>query len=179
MKCFYHEEREAVATCQRCGKGLCKECASKYTPCLCDDCFDAIQHEKRRERQSAEDRQRQKYINALADTRSEFLKTCILGIITGVIGWLLIQASESSSRPPYIFAILVFFSIPFGWKFLTFLQSKIPLSIIGTLWFWVAWLVVKVLLCMLVGIPAFIYQLFKTFFVQSEIKHTQKRKRYR
>lgn len=29
MKCFNHTEREAVATCQKCGKSLCKECAGK------------------------------------------------------------------------------------------------------------------------------------------------------
>ena len=38
MKCFNHEDRDAVATCQKCGKGLCKECAAKHTPCMCDDC---------------------------------------------------------------------------------------------------------------------------------------------
>lgn len=38
MKCFYHEDREAVATCQHCGKALCRACASLYTPCLCVDC---------------------------------------------------------------------------------------------------------------------------------------------
>ena len=43
MRCFNHEDREAVASCQKCGKGLCKECASKYTPCLCDECFARIQ----------------------------------------------------------------------------------------------------------------------------------------
>ena len=27
MRCFYHEDREAVGTCKSCGKGLCRECA--------------------------------------------------------------------------------------------------------------------------------------------------------
>lgn len=35
MKCFSHEDRDAVAYCQHCGKALCRECAEKYTPCLC------------------------------------------------------------------------------------------------------------------------------------------------
>ena len=38
MKCYYHPNREIVATCTECGKGLCKECASKWEPTLCDDC---------------------------------------------------------------------------------------------------------------------------------------------
>lgn len=41
MKCFYHEDREAVAQCVDCNKGLCKECASKYKPILCDDCYNS------------------------------------------------------------------------------------------------------------------------------------------
>ena len=27
MKCFNHEERDAVGTCKSCGKGICRECA--------------------------------------------------------------------------------------------------------------------------------------------------------
>lgn len=38
MKCYYHEDRDAVAMCSQCGRGLCKECAEKRTVILCDDC---------------------------------------------------------------------------------------------------------------------------------------------
>jgi len=27
MRCFYHQDREAVGVCKSCGKGLCPECA--------------------------------------------------------------------------------------------------------------------------------------------------------
>ena len=27
MRCFYHEDREAVGSCKSCGRGLCRECA--------------------------------------------------------------------------------------------------------------------------------------------------------
>jgi hypothetical protein len=27
MRCFYHQDREAVGACKSCGKGLCPECA--------------------------------------------------------------------------------------------------------------------------------------------------------
>ena len=59
MKCFYHEDREAAATCQRCGKGLCRECAAKYTPCLCDECFAALQQEAHAQRVAAAEGRRQ------------------------------------------------------------------------------------------------------------------------
>lgn len=38
MKCFNHTNIDAVATCVDCGKSLCKTCASKYEPILCDEC---------------------------------------------------------------------------------------------------------------------------------------------
>ena len=31
MRCFYHEEKEAVGSCKSCGKGLCRECAVDLT----------------------------------------------------------------------------------------------------------------------------------------------------
>lgn len=27
MRCFYHEDKEAVGSCKSCGKGICRECA--------------------------------------------------------------------------------------------------------------------------------------------------------
>ncbi len=27
MRCFYHQDKEAVGSCRSCGKGLCSECA--------------------------------------------------------------------------------------------------------------------------------------------------------
>ena len=39
MKCFYHTDVDAVAQCVDCGKFLCKDCASKYKPVLCDECY--------------------------------------------------------------------------------------------------------------------------------------------
>lgn len=38
MKCYYHENREAVAYCSVCGKALCQECAGAYNEPLCGDC---------------------------------------------------------------------------------------------------------------------------------------------
>lgn len=28
MRCFYHQDKDAVGTCKSCGKGLCAECAA-------------------------------------------------------------------------------------------------------------------------------------------------------
>jgi prefoldin subunit 5 len=34
MRCFYHEEKQAVGLCKSCGKGICKECAVDLTTAL-------------------------------------------------------------------------------------------------------------------------------------------------
>src|SRR5579863_820975 len=31
MRCYYHEDQEAVGVCKSCGKGLCRECAVDLT----------------------------------------------------------------------------------------------------------------------------------------------------
>lgn len=48
MKCYYHPDREIVAVCTECGKGLCGECASQRNPVLCRDCAAERLQERRR-----------------------------------------------------------------------------------------------------------------------------------
>jgi hypothetical protein len=31
MRCFYHEDREAIGNCKSCGKGVCRDCAVDLT----------------------------------------------------------------------------------------------------------------------------------------------------
>lgn len=44
MKCAQHVEFDAVGTCNSCGRGLCPECVSVFTPPLCGNC--ALAHNK-------------------------------------------------------------------------------------------------------------------------------------
>lgn len=174
MKCFNHTDREAVATCQHCGKGLCKECAALYTPCLCEECAQTLRQEQRARDRAEKNDRRQKYIDALVDTRSEFICTCIYGIIlAAVICFICAQGSTPPDPGQMLgYAVMCFF-VPFGWKLLTYLQSFMPLAIIGTLWFWILWVMIKAVISMVIGVPAFFYQLFKTFFVQGKIQKTR------
>lgn len=171
MECFNHTEREAVATCQRCGKGLCKECAEKHTPCLCDTCAAQIQRDQQQQAQNKEDQRKQKYKAALVDTRGEFIKTAIIGIFFGIffVWYSVTQENVDASFIDYAAQFFVAFCIPFGWKFLTYLQSFFPIFIIGTFWFWIIYGGVKVCFSAIVGIPAFIYQFVKTILTQSKI----------
>ena len=165
MKCFYHTDREAVATCQRCGKALCRECAAKYNPCLCDECKSILDATDRQ----AESDKRQKYLDALVDTRSEFIRACIAGVVVGLVFYSMFAGGGADAGSRVTCFVLGFF-VPFGWKLLTYLQSFIPLTIFGTLGFWLMWLVFKTILSVMLGIPAFIYQLIKTFFVNKKIQ---------
>lgn len=171
MKCFNHPERDAVATCQKCGKGLCRECAEKYTPCMCDSCAAQAKRNQQQQAQNKEEQRKQKYKDALVDSRSEFIKTAVIGIITGIICvWSLIQ--DEKMEPGFVNNVAGFFvgfCIPFGWKFLTYLQSFFPVTIFGTFWFWIIYLGVKAVLSIFIGIPAFIFQLVKTIFTQRKI----------
>lgn len=48
MKCSYHQDREAVGTCSRCGRGICKECTVpvKDTP-ICKNCIGILASQTR------------------------------------------------------------------------------------------------------------------------------------
>lgn len=173
MKCFNHPEREAVATCQKCGKGLCKECAEKYTPCMCDPCAAKVQRDRYQQAQSKEEQRKQKYRDALVDSRSEFITTTAIGILVGIIlVWFMTKTEYGDADASFTDCVGYFFlgiCVPFGWKILTYLQSFFPLSIIGTFWFWIIYGAVKLILSMIVGIPAFFFQLVKTIFNQRKI----------
>ncbi len=48
MKCFFHPDREAIATCVECGKPVCNDCRNKiYGRNFCDQCarLEASKHE--------------------------------------------------------------------------------------------------------------------------------------
>ena len=74
MKCYYHEDRDAVATCQHCGKALCKACASRYTPCLCEECARLLQEQAAQQARTAEEDLRQRDRYARVDTSSGCLR---------------------------------------------------------------------------------------------------------
>lgn len=171
MKCFNHTERDAVATCQKCGKGLCRECAEKYTPCMCDSCAAQTQREQQEQVQNKEEQRKQKYKDALVDTRGEFIKTAVIGIVVGIfLAWYCNRGENvEAGFGDYVGMFCVAFCIPFGWKFLTYLQSFFPLSIFGNWLFWIIYVGVKMVLSAIVGVPAFIYQLVKTILTQSKI----------
>lgn len=169
MKCFYHEDREGVATCQYCGKSLCKECASRHTPCLCDECARILQRKEQECAHADRADKRQKYMDALVDTRAEFIRTCLMGVLVSAIMTLIVMQDGDHTFFSLLLQSAAFFCVPFGWKLLTYLQSFIPLVIVGSFWFWLWWVAFKTFFSVLIGIPALIYQIIKTFVINDKI----------
>ena len=127
--------------------------------------------------QSREEQRRQKYKDALVDTRSEFIKIAMIGILVGIffVWWEATHGSSDSGFLDYIGLFFGAFCIPFGWKFLTYLQSFVPVSLFGTFWFWIIYIAVKAFLSVFAGIPAFIYQLVKTIITQRKINRLEQK----
>ena len=174
MKCFNHVDREAVATCQSCGKGLCRECASKYRPCLCDECY----------QDDVEDAEAMKQLKkkaALVDTNSEMLKTVIQGVVVGVALTLVMAkvfgGYGTFEAGDYVGMGLFFFCVPFGWKGITYIESLIPTPRFFTLlvswYFVVCWVTVKFMLALILGIPLFLFQFIKWIVNLSKISNAK------
>lgn len=102
-----------------------------------------------------EHQRRAQFIAALVDTRQEFLKTCLLGVaVAAVLTLLYANGGGPHTLREMLFVGCYCFFIPFGWKLLTYLQSFLPVTIFGTLWFWLFWICTKGVISIFVGIPA-------------------------
>ena len=176
MKCFNHEDREAVASCQKCGKGLCKECASKYTPCLCDECFARIQQQSAQQAQAAEENRKRKYIASLTYTRGEFFKTCLYGVL--LAGGLLAFTAMGETPFEQIwkdFKITwpYLFCIPFGWRVTGAFKQNAPLALLNNTWAMLAFYGVQIAIAFTLGIPCFIYMFVKMLLAQRKLSKTK------
>ena len=177
MKCFNHEDREAVASCQKCGKGLCKECASKYTPCMCDDCYNALQRQAAQQARTAEENRKKKYVASLTHTRGEFFKTCLYGVL--LCGFLFAFCLFGDTPIKTIInhfkvAAPFLFCIPFGWRLMGGLKQEMPVILVNNTWAMVAFYGVQIALAFVLGIPAFIYMFVRMVLAQRKLNQSDK-----
>ena len=102
------------------------------------------------------------------------MKTCLLGVAVAAVLTLLYAngGGPHTLREMLCVGCYCFF-IPFGWKLLTYLQSFLPVTIFGTLWFWLFWICTKSVISIFVGIPAFVYQAVRTLCNQKRIRQLQ------
>lgn len=158
MKCFYHPELDAVATCLDCGKGLCQECAAAYTPCSCPDCV-------RIKASRAEAAHEKAKNDALIDTNAEFIGACIKGVIASVVIIALMVFTNDSRDPftfgEYLLAGFLFFFFPYGWAFITWFRARFMPSLIVTPALFLILSVIKFAVSWIVGFPCFLYHVYR------------------
>lgn len=151
MKCYYHEERDAVATCKNCGKALCKECASKNNPCMCSECIEKEKNQKIRDKEI-------KRQQALIDTKAEYITAIIKGILSVIIMRILFQILGIDIYNWY--ETLMLFFLPFGWAILTYLEQFLPPLFLNGL-FYLVYIILKFAFSLIIGIFAFAFQTIK------------------
>ena len=137
MGCYYHREQEAAAQCQKCGKVLCRECASLYQTPYCAECAKA---------------------DAEA-VKADTIKLGVLGVIIAITMTIFL-ISDGGNPLSMILPILAFACLPFGWRTLTAITPRmfLMLPIIG----WLIYFFIKVTLSALIGWIAAPVKIYKT-----------------
>jgi hypothetical protein len=148
MNCYEHPIQPAVAQCPDCGKGLCTECATKYSLPICNTC-------------------NKKRINAeRSGIIKELLLTYGMGILLGV---LFVNFANGERYLPLTTAIMLYviFSYIFsgivpGWKTLTRITPAIFLflPIIG----WVLYFIIKLALSLCLGLVMLPIRTFRNIY---------------
>lgn len=122
MNCFYHPGREAVAQCADCSKGLCSECATRFTIPICPECNAA---RRRRELR-------------------EYIVPLLLCALLFVIGY-----NAEFMGPDRLFGAYMLMSVYGGWKFINRFCPFIFVWFSVEAIFW--YFLIKVALSMLIG----------------------------
>lgn len=155
MKCYYHTNQDVVATCTECGKGLCRACADKWEPILCDDC--------------AAERIQQK--------RAKLKRSIVLGVLIFSVGIIIgIITAVQHGRIDYIlegiFMGYVLGGVPNGWISLTKVQPNMFLFLS-----WAGWLLyffIKFLISIVIGLFAFPVNLYRYWKGNKEASEMEK-----
>ena len=189
MKCYYHDNREAVATC-KCGKCLCRECADAHTPIMCSSCWSAHQKELREEVAANrelikrnEENAKIRHIGYIKEDSWAIKKCLILGLVFLIafvlfryftVGFEEVEQSVSLEEKIVsgVFFNLIwgslFFMIPFGWHVLNnFLD---PDTLIG----FCITLPIRIIASCLIGYIAFPYYMVKLLINRIKISKARK-----
>lgn len=70
LSCINHPAEVAVAVCQTCGRGLCRDCSVKYNTQLCDTCLAA---------------NNEQYLQKLRKRKRAYIIAAVIGLLVGLI----------------------------------------------------------------------------------------------
>lgn len=113
MKCFYHNDTDAVGTCAQCGKAACRECIDDIGGALlCKGCM-VLKLRQRAEQTEAQAARRQATRDsAHAKIRASKIIFLVVAILACLIGGASAIASLADPKAPPFFAYMV--GVPFG-----------------------------------------------------------------
>lgn len=151
MKCAYHNNVDAVATCNVCGKALCGACASVIHPPQCIGCY------------------RDGLKSRLVAIRRSFMYDILIGIVVA-IGFPLLCGVFSTSEPDTgLWERVLYFCVPFGWRFFNKITPSFFLWL--PLFGWIIYFGVKFLLSAALGLFIAPYTIWKRI---NEMRQVQK-----
>lgn len=112
MKCYNHPERDAVATCSVCGRGLCKECTDKYTPIMCEKC----KQEKDESKRAQHNAETQRSLSAFRISVANLVVYSILAFLIGYgMAWAICRFFDSQLEyHVYTYYFCIFLFLPFS-----------------------------------------------------------------
>ena len=155
MSCYHHPERESVAQCSQCGKALCRECASLYTPPFCAACA----------------------YSGVSKLKQEIQKLAIMGAFMAFIYVLAIFTTADGEvyRPLYtIVCGIIFGCVPFGWSAL---NSVIPRTILVLpVAGWLIYFFLKLTISIFIGWLALPYKILQAKRVIEAVNQNEQRR---
>ena len=167
MKCYYHHDRDAVATCTRCGKGLCAECADLFDPCLCIDCFNYAEDAKIMDEAFAKEREERAIIEYRNNAKRQFITLSAIGLFVAFAAYcLMFRVGATGSYKYTTLALLVSFCAPFGWEVLTEASNYFfaDREYVVALWFAAFCSILKIVFSFAFGIPCLFFLANRTLF---------------
>jgi len=158
MKCFHHNDKEATATCQRCGKGLCFECTTRFSMLFCEDCI--LSYNK----------------SVIAQMYKGIAVTLIIFVgFMIILGNAKISSIESLGFAKALIPAMMIAFTYWGWQFLS---EKMRFLFFGNVIFWFFYFVIKLSLANIVGLfvgPYKIYTMFNEIHVANKTSAQIKR----
>ena len=164
MKCFYHDNPEAVAQCVHCGKGLCRECAERRTPCLCDDCYSFLNRKKMDEEQRQLEEEQAAAQEAYDEMKRAFFKRLAIGVAVMFFSFsLTLKGLPDSAAEQILLFVCCIWNIgtAFGWNALSSIRRQSDTLVFGTIVFWIIVYTLKAALSMMIGFPCFLFSVGK------------------
>ena len=151
MNCFYHVENLAVAPCSSCGKFLCKECATQYTPILCGDCAAELYREQEVQEQKKEMSESKRFKLAITLGVIDIVANTVLLLANGAFGPLAIVI--------LVISAFMWAGLPYGWHRLTGLRRKLNFILVLPFFGWLMYFAIKAQLSLWIGWIFFLKEL--------------------